>query len=500
MIKRLGLAALCAASLCGQVLAQDARSVITSAQAALGNVTSITYSGSARDVAFQQCGANATALICYGVHDPMRPITNYVRVIDTAAPTSRHTGTTMNFGPGGSTTITPGTFFQQVTPQQATDGTSPWGQSLEYYITPWGFLKGAADNNATVSRGKIGAVNYTVLTWVPRVKAPSGASYQIKGYISGANLVDRVETWFGENLMGDMHIVADYKDYRKFGNATVPTKIVQTRGGWPFFEVEVTNATGNPQNLAALAPAPPPPAGGPPGGGPPGGQPPAMTLTKEVLSPWLTRYTTGAGSYDSIVAEFDDYVMVLEAGGNQARAQLYIDEIKRSIPGKPIRYVWNSHPHGDHTPGIPAVVAEGATVIAQANAVEFFTRALNTPRTLLDDTLAKNPHRVRVDSIEDKRVYTDGTHTVEFYHIYPAPHSNALTIAYFPEERIIFQGDFSVNPAQGGGMQPANDHVRALVPALEKLGLTGYSRYINVHASAAPQTKADVEAAMNAAR
>jgi hypothetical protein len=138
-------------------------------------------------------------------------------------------------------------------------------------------------------------------------------------------------------------------------------------------------------------------------------------------------------------------------------------------------------------------------VIAHANAAEFFTRALNTPRTLLDDTLAKNPRRVRVDSIEDKRVYTDGEHTVEFYHIYPAPHSNALTVAYFPQERILFQGDFSVNPAQGGGMQPANDHVRALVPALEKLGID-YNRYINVHASAAPQTKADVTAAMNAPR
>jgi hypothetical protein len=127
--------------------------------------------------------------------------------------------------------------------------------------------------------------------------------------------------------------------------------------------------------------------------------------------------------------------------------------------------------------------------------VEFFTRALNTPRTLLDDTLAKNPRRVRVDSVEQKRVYTDGERPVEFYHIYPAPHSNALTIAYFPAEKILFQGDFSVNPAQGGGFQPANDHVRALVPALEKLGID-YERYINTHASAAPQTKADVMAAL----
>jgi glyoxylase-like metal-dependent hydrolase (beta-lactamase superfamily II) len=356
-------------------------------------------------------------------------------------------------------------------------------------------LKGAADNNATAARRRVEGEEYTVLSWSPSAKAPSGASYQINGYINSDNLVERVETWLGENLMGDMHIVAEYSGYRNFGNAVVPTRIVQSRGGWPFFEVDVTNAAGNPQNLAALAPQPAPPAGGPPGGGGGGGgQPPALTLTKEQLSPWLWRYTTGAGSYDSIIAEFDDYIMMLEAGQNQARAQLYIDEIKRQFPGKPIRYVWNSHPHGDHTPGIPAVVAEGATVIAQANAVEFFDRALNT---LLDDTLARNPRRVRVDSVGDKRVYTDGTRTVEFYHIFPAPHSNALMVAYFPQEKILFQGDFSVNPAQGGGMQPANDHVRALVPALEKLGID-YERYINVHASAAPQTKADVTAALNA--
>jgi glyoxylase-like metal-dependent hydrolase (beta-lactamase superfamily II) len=491
VVKKMALAAICVSFLAGNAMAQDARTVIADAQRALGNPQSITYAGSARDVAFQQCGANATALICYGTHDPMRPITNYVRVIDLNAPTSRHTGTTMNFGPGGSTTITPGTFFQQVTAQQA-DVSQPWGQSLELYITPWGFLKGAAANNATVARRNVEGESYTVLSWSPTVKAPSGASYVVNGYVNDENLIERVETWVGENLMGDMHIVATYSDWRDFGGVQAPTKIEQTRGGWPFFVVNVTNARGNPSDLASLAPQPPPAAGAPPGGG--GGQPPALTLTKEELSPWLWRYTTGQGSYDSIIAEFDDYIMMLEAGQSQARAQLYIDEIKRQFPGKPIRYVWNTHPHGDHTPGIPAVVAEGATLIAHENAREFFERALNTPRTLLDDSLARNPRRVRVESVEDKRIYTDGERTVEFYHIYPAPHSNALTIAYFPQEKILFQGDFSVNPGQ-----PANDHVRALVPAVEKLGLD-YERYINVHASAAPQTKADVMAAMAAAR
>ena len=216
-----------------------------------------------------------------------------------------------------------------------------------------------------------------------------------------------------------------------------------------------------------------------------------MTVTSEKLGEGLYRYTTGAGSYDSVIVEFKNYIMMLEAGQSQARAAAYVAEVKRQFPGKPIRYVFNTHPHGDHTPGLPVLVAEGATIITHENNREFFERALNTPRTLLNDALAQLPKRAKVEGVGDKRVYTDGTRTVEFYHIYPSPHSNGLLIAYIPQEKVIFQGDYSVNPGQ-----PANDHVKALVPALEKLGLVNFERYINVHVSAAPQTKADVWAAV----
>ena len=182
MFKRLAAGAIYSAFLYGSAMAQDAKTVIADAQKALGDLKSITYSGSAKDVAFQQCGANSVDTMCRGPHDPMRPINNYVRVIDLIAPASRQTGTTNNIGPGGSTTLTPGTFFQQVTPRQA-DVSQPWANSLEFYITPWGFLKGAAANNATASRRKADGKNYTVLTWSPAVKAPSGKAYVIKRWV-----------------------------------------------------------------------------------------------------------------------------------------------------------------------------------------------------------------------------------------------------------------------------------------------------------------------------
>lgn len=485
MSKNIAVAAICFACLGWSAKAEDAKTVIANAQKALGDVKSITYSGSAKDVAFQQCGANSTDMTCRGTHDPMRPINDYVRVIDLTAPASRHTGETNNIGPGGSTALTPGRFFQQVTPQQA-DVSQPWAGSLEFYITPWGFLKGAAENNATVSHRKVDGKSYTVLTWSPAVKAPSGKSYTINGYVDDKNMVDRVETWLGENIMGDMHIVATYTGWKDFGGAMAPSKIVQTRGGWPFFEVSVTAAKANPADIATLAPAPPARAGG----GPPGGAQAPLVVTSEKLADGVYRLTTGPGSYDSVIVEFKDYIMMLEAGQSEARALAYVAKTKELIPNKPIRYVMDTHPHADHTGGLPVLVAEGATIITQKNNEEFLSRALNTPRTLMTDTLAKNPKKAKIETVAEKRVYSDGTRTVEMYHVYPAPHSNGLIIAFLPKEKVLFQGDFSVIPGE-----PANDHVAALVPVLERLHLD-YDRYINVHTSAAPQHKADVMKAM----
>jgi len=478
--------AICLAFLCGNAIAQDAKTVIASAQKALGDLKSITYSGSAKDVAFQQCGSNAADMICRGTHDPMRPINNYVRVVDLTTPASRHTGATNNPAGGGATTPMPGTMFQQASGQQL-DVSQPWANILEFYITPWGFLKGAAENNATVSKRKVDGKNYTVLTWSPAVKAPSGKSYVINGYVDEKNMVDRVETWLGENIMGDMHILVTYTGWKDFGGLMAPSKIVQTRGGWPYFEVDVTAAKGNPPDVATLVPAPAPAGGrGGAGGGGGRGPAPALTVTSEKLGDGLYRLTTGPGSYDSVIVEFKDYIMMLEAGQSEARALAYVAETKKLIPNKPIRYVFNTHPHSDHTGGLPVLVAEGATIITQKNNQEFLEKALNTPRTLLNDTLAKNPKKAKIEAVSEKKVYSDGTRTVEMYHVSPVPHSNGLMIAYIPKEKILFQGDFSVNPGE-----PANDHVKALVPILEKLNLD-FDRYINVHTSAAPQTKADV--------
>src|SRR5687768_15130316 len=149
-LRTLTVAALVVTLLPMSSAAQDASSAVAAASKAMGadNLTSITYSGTARNGAFGQSKS---------IGDPMGPvnvtqITQYTRTITfapAAEPTalvSRATGPTQPPAVPGTPAPMPGVFNQNISGQQATT----WAQALNVWTTPWGFLKAAAANNATV--------------------------------------------------------------------------------------------------------------------------------------------------------------------------------------------------------------------------------------------------------------------------------------------------------------------------------------------------------------
>ncbi len=180
--------------------------------------------------------------------------------------------------------------------------------------------------------------------------------------------------------------------------------------------------------------------------------------------------------------------MMLEAGQSEARALAYIAEAKKLIPNKPIRYVMNTHAHSDHTGGLPALVAEGATIVTQKNNETFFERALNTPRTLLDRHAGEESEEGQGRSRVGERRSTRTARA-------PSSCTTSLrcrtrTACWSPTSRRRRCCSRATSRCRRRGSR-RNDHVKALVPALEKLKLD-FDRYINVHASAAPQTKAEL--------
>ena len=225
-------------------------------------------------------------------------------------------------------------------------------------------------------------------------------------------------------------------------------------------------------------PAPPAGAGGPPPGGPPPAPPAAAS---ERLANGVYRIT---GGYVALAVEFNDHILIFEpAGQNEARAQAIIAEAKRVIPNKPIRYGVLSHHHFDHTSGIGAVVAEGITIVTHEVNEEFFENALSGPRTLAPDAMARSGKKAVIETVGDKRVFTDGTQTVEIHNIKGLPHADGMLIAYIPSARIVAYADM-FNLWRRASQPVPNPPVvgtQVFVANLERLGLD-WENIISVHA------------------
>jgi glyoxylase-like metal-dependent hydrolase (beta-lactamase superfamily II) len=425
--------------------AQDA--IVSAASKAMGvdNLSSVYYYGTAAN---GNLGQNNNANQPW----PLTPLNDYRRAIDFSQPASRATALTLAVSVVTSQ-LEPGVFNQNVTPANMA-----WAQQLEIWITPWGFLKGAAANSATAKPQTIGGKRYTVVTWLSPIKAPSGASYRLVGYVDSNNLVERVQTWLENPIFGDMLVEAEYTNYRDNNGLKYPATIVQKRGGWPTFEAQILAANANPSNIQQLltGPAPSAPAlanqAGRAGGAPPaapaggrGGAPPTPMPASEKLADGVYRITQvpGQGAYNALAVEFSDHVLLFEPGPqNEARGQAIIAETKKVIPNKPIRYGVISHHHFDHTSGLPAVVAEGITIVTHETNRAFLMNALSAPRTLAPDSMSKSGKKPKIEGIVgDKRVFQDATRTVEVHLIRGLPHADGLLVAYLPKEKILAYAD-----------------------------------------------------------
>ena len=479
MLRNIAFATLAAVLAATGVWAQDAAATIAAVKKATGadKVTSITYSGAAATGNFGQSKSIAGPLA-------MTAIAGYRRAIDLDQPASRAIGTTMPPTVPGAPAPQPGTFNQGITP------TSPWTQQIEIWLTPWGFLKGAEANKASAQSRRIAGRPFTVLTWSPSQKAPSGQPYRVVGYVDDKQMIERVETWIEHPVAGDLHVEQTFSDYRDVNGVKVPGRIVQKRAGMQTFEATVNEAMANPENLADLLQPPVAAGGAGRAGGPAGrGQGPAAAppaVQSEKLADGVFRIT---GGYVALAVDFKDHVVVLEGGQNEARGLAVIAETKKLFPSKPIRYVVNTHAHFDHASGLAPFAAEGTTIITHANNRAFLEKALANPRTLLGDALARSNRKPKVEGANDKRVLTDGARTIELHHVKDLEHSDGMLIAFLPKERILFTGDFNV-PAAGQAVSPA---IKTLVDNVERLKLD-FDRHVTVHAPNPdrPLTKADL--------
>ena len=436
--------------------AEDAKAVIATASTTMGAdvLNTVEFSATGSDFVLGQA---------YAPDAPWPRFINktFTRVVDFRVPSSRVDRVRLqgeNPPRGGGQQPLRGEQPQSQT--VIVNASTPWVQQLDIWMSPHGFLKAAAAHNATLNSQTIGGKKYSVLTFMGQNKSP------VNGFVNDQNLVERVETHIDNAMLGDLLFEAVYSDYKDFGGVKVPTRIVQRQGGFPVFDLTLNDVKPNaavtiqpPQGRGAAPAAPAPPTAGP------GGAVPSEKLADGV---YLI-----LGGYASLAVDFKDYIVVIEGPQSEERATAIITEAKRLIPGKPIRYVVNTHHHFDHASGLRTFVAEGATVVTHQINKPYYEKTFTAPHALNPDKLAGSKKKATFETMTEKKVMTDGNHVIELHHLQGSGHNAGLIVAYLPKEKILVEADAYNPPAQPNtpAPSPLSPYTTNLVDNIDRLKL-----------------------------
>jgi glyoxylase-like metal-dependent hydrolase (beta-lactamase superfamily II) len=284
-------------------------------------------------------------------------------------------------------------------------------------------IKAAAKYNATVEAKTEGGKKVTTVSFA------MPGQFRVKATLNEKGLVEKVESWNTNPVLGDMLTEAVYADYKNFGGVQFPTKISQKQGGQPTLDLTITEVKANaPADIQAADNV--------------------RQATVKVQADKVADgvwYLTG-GSHHSVLVEMSDHLVVIESPLDDARAAALLAEVKNLAPNKPIKYVVNSHHHFDHAGGLAAFAAEGITIITHDSTRAFLEQSLAAPRAIRPDKLAQSGKKPVVEGMKDKRVLSDPTRTVELYQIQGNAHAAGLIMAYLPKEKLLVEADLYTPP------------------------------------------------------
>ena len=477
MATRFWLSLSLSALMTGSATAQSVQSVLQTTATAMDmeNLTSIQYSGTGWQ---GRVGQNVSPDRDW----PRVELTSYTRTIDFVTMSSKE-----DYVRSGSTrevtNLVSGDYAWtldeqgQPVPQPAAADL----RRLEILLTPGGFIKGAmapGANPTMVTQNEYGGRS-TVISFI------AFGNYRINGTINPENLLERVQTWVPNPVIGDMYYENVYTQYREVGGVQIPrfhqhqdyddgAHVPNVSGGDHAFGLEtVSDLQANVANAALTVPDDVQRARMPP-----------VRVESQRLGDgvWLV----GGGSHHSVVIEFADHVTVIEAPLNEERSLAVIDEVYRLIPDKPIRFIVTTHHHWDHLGGLRTYVHEGATVVTHEGNKPYYQKILRAGLwTLEPDRFSLHPPEewsegYIFETLNEKYVLADQTRTVELYNVQGLAHAAGMLIAYIPSEKIVVQADLCFPQAP-----TPNASARALHRNLQRLGLD-VETIVGIHGSPAP--------------
>jgi cyclase len=179
------------------------------------------------------------------------------------------------------------------------------------------------------------------------------------------------------------------------------------------------------------------------------------------------------GHCNNVFIEMKDYLIVVDANFPSGARAAMADA--RRISPKPVKYVFDTHHHGDHLYGNVLWTRAGATTLAFQGVAEELKRleparwqeAAKT-RSDVAELNQPGPEPPKQDINENMFLLSDGSRKVEFRHFGWA-HTKGDGFAYLPKEQILCTGDAAVNGPYNATMDANIANWPAVLAAAGKL-------------------------------
>ena len=369
-------------------------------------------------------------------------------------------------------------------PVPAPDNAELW--QLDIWLNPAGFVKAAMQPGANptavwrwemAESGRDGATT-SGIEKITVVSATVLGKYRVNATVNSENLIPRIQTWVPHPVLGDMNYEHEYTQWQEIDGVKFPAgwhhhdgwdderQIPTISGGHNGFggtfdkiQPNACEAVTVPESVRQASV-----------------QPARVESQKLAAGVWLL----GGSSHNSVAVEFDKFVAIVEAPLDEERSLAVIEAVVKLVPGKPIRFVVNTHAHYDHLGGLRTYLHIGATVIThQRNRVFYETELLNyVPRTLEPDMVSLYPptelsEGYTMEDVDEKYVISDGKRMMDIYYVQGLnSHVEGMLMAYLPKEKIIIEADLydppAANEPPAAGPSAAN---RAFYNNVQQIGL-----------------------------
>jgi glyoxylase-like metal-dependent hydrolase (beta-lactamase superfamily II) len=265
-----------------------------------------------------------------------------------------------------------------------------------------------------------------------------------------------------DNIWGDVTYDYVYSDWRDVGGLKVPMSRTYELNGRRVQELNFTDVRVNqPVDVSRLQP--PPAVQG--GAAPPatGNIPYQWVLRRQFIGTYMdsenTSYDTRAsqglrlqelapgvhhvvgGTHNSLLVEMSDHLIIIDSPVSDAQSNWVLNVARNRFAGKPLRWVVQTHHHMDHTGGVRAFLAEGATLVVGQGAGQHYRRFLSAPMNRNPDMKPYDFNRTPILEVPESHVMSDSQGRQVIAYLMDSPHAKASLMGWVPHAKLGFVTD-----------------------------------------------------------